>query len=165
MPDKALWRGLNLPFELQFFHRGFFYTDRVDLFEVSQGTTQPIRYSPSLFSFGEVTPPPADANLGFAGFRLHAPMNRPEYYDEVAVFLGASYFRAIAKNEVYGLSARGLSINTGDMKGEEFPAFRAFWIERPPAGTNSCVVHALLDSESAAAAFRFTIRPGVGRVG
>ena len=164
VPDKALWRGLNLPFEVQFFHRGFFYTDRVDLFEVSQGTARPIRYSPSLFSFDAVTPPPADADLGFAGFRLHAPINRPDYYDEVAVFLGASYFRAIAKNEVYGLSARGLSINTADVKGEEFPAFRAFWIERPPAGTNSCVVHALLNSQSAAAAFRFTIRPGKSTV-
>ena len=163
-PDKALWRGLNLPFEVQFFHRGFIYANRVDLFEVSQGKAQPIRYSPSLFSFGSVPPPPADADLGFAGFRLHAQMNRPDYFDEVAVFLGASYFRAIAKNEVYGLSARGLSINAGDMKGEEFPTFRAFWIERPQAGTNSCVVHALLDSESAAAAFRFTIRPGESTV-
>ena len=100
MPDKALWRDLNLPFEVQFFRRGFFYTARVDLFEVSLGTARQIGYSPSLFSFDEVTPPPADADLGFAGFRLHAPINRPDYYDEVAVFLGASYFRAIAKNEV-----------------------------------------------------------------
>src|SRR5262249_25104855 len=51
--DKALWRGLNLPFEIQFFHRGFFYTNRVDLFEVNQGTARPIRYSQDLFSFGE----------------------------------------------------------------------------------------------------------------
>jgi glucans biosynthesis protein len=160
LPDKALWRGLGLPFEAQFFHRGFIYTDRVDLFEVNRGVAAPIRYSPGLFSFGAVSPPSPDADLGFAGFRLHAPMNRPDYYDEVAVFLGASYFRAIAKGEVYGLSARGLSIDTADAKGEEFPAFRSFWIERPQAGINSCVVHALLDSKSAAAAFRFTIRPG-----
>jgi glucans biosynthesis protein len=159
-PDKALWRGLNLPFEVQFFHRGFFYDHRIDLFEVTQGTSQPIRYSSNLFSFGDVPPPLPDSDLGFAGFRLHAPMNRPDYYDEVAVFLGASYFRAIAKGQVYGLSARGLSINTADVKGEEFPIFRAFWIERPQAGTDSCVVHALLDSQSAAASFRFTIRPG-----
>jgi glucans biosynthesis protein len=98
--------------------------------------------------------------LGFAGFRIHAPMNRPDYYDEVAVFLGASYFRAIAKNEGYGLSARGLAINTGNPKGEEFPLFKTFWIERPAPNTDSIVVHALLDSPSAAGAFRFTIRPG-----
>jgi glucans biosynthesis protein len=160
LPEKAMWRGLGLPFEAQFFHRGFIYTGRVELFEVFQGKAQPIRYAPSLFSFGELTPPPADADLGFAGFRLHAPMNRPDYYDEVAVFLGASYFRAIAKGQIYGLSARGLSIDTADSKGEEFPAFRAFWIERPQTGISSCVVHALLDSKSATAAFRFTIRPG-----
>jgi glucans biosynthesis protein len=56
--------------------------------------------------------------------------------------------------------ARGLAINTGEAKGEEFPSFRAFWIEKPTANAKSIVVHALLDSESAAAAYRFTIRPG-----
>ena len=67
------------------------------------------------------------------------------------MFLGASYFRAVAKGQLYGLSARGLAINTGEAKGEEFPFFKAFWIEKPAAGANSIVVHALLDSDSAAA--------------
>ena len=78
----------------------------------------------------------------------------------MCVFLGASYFRAVAKGEIYGLSARGLAINTGESKGEEFPLFRAFWIEKPAPNANSIVVHALLDSESTTAAYRFTIRPG-----
>ena len=159
-PDLALWRGEDLPFQVQFFHRGFIFRDSVDLFEVSDGRARPILYSPSLFDFGATPPPPENSNLGFAGFRLHTPMNRPDVYDEVTVFLGASYFRAIAKGQVYGLSARGLSINTADPKGEEFPAFRTFWIEKPAKGTNSIVVHALLDSRSATAALRFTIRPG-----
>jgi glucans biosynthesis protein len=80
------------------------------------------------------------------------------------VFLGASYFRAVAKGETYGLSARGLSINTGEAKGEEFPLFKAFWIEKPAANATSLVVHALLDSKSAAASYRFTIRPGATTV-
>jgi len=105
-------------------------------------------------------PPPADSNTGFAGFRLHAPLNRSDYYDEVGVFLGASYFRAVAKGQVYGLSARALSIGTADPKGEEFPAFREFWIEKPERHARSIMVHALLDSKSAAGAFRFTISPG-----
>ncbi|MFL6837374.1 MAG: glucan biosynthesis protein G [Bradyrhizobium sp.] len=159
-PERALWRGQKLPFEVQFFHRGFFYTNRVDLYEVANGQATNIAYHPEYFSFGEVPRPNADADLGFAGFRLHAPINKPDYYDEVCVFLGASYFRAVAKGELYGLSARGLSINTGEAKGEEFPAFKTFWIEKPAANVNSIVVHALLDSESAAAAYRFTIRPG-----
>src|SRR5690348_2523958 len=160
LPEKALWRGEGLPFELQFFHRGFYFSNRVDLYQVVEGRAVTIRYSPNLFSFGKVKPPAPDADLGFAGFRLHAPINRPDYYDEVGVFLGASYFRAVGKGQVYGLSARGLSINTADPKGEEFPAFKSFWIEKPQPKTNALVVHALLDSKSAAASYRFTIRPG-----
>ena len=159
-PEHALWRGEKLPFEVQFFHRGFFYTSRVDIFEVVGGQASRIAYQPENFSFGETAAPKPGVDLGFAGFRLHAPINKPDYYDEVCVFLGASYFRAVAKGETYGLSARGLSINTGEAKGEEFPSFKAFWIEKPAANASSIVVHALLDSESATAAYRFTIRPG-----
>ena len=124
LPERALWRGERLPFEVQFFHRGFFYKNRVDIFEVTNGQASIIPYQPDLFSFGDLTPPGRDADLGFAGFRIHAPINRPDYYDEVSVFLGASYFRAVAKGQLYGLSARGLSINTGEAKGEEFPYFK-----------------------------------------
>jgi glucans biosynthesis protein len=160
LPDKALWRGDGVPFQIQFFHRGFFFSNRVDIFEVVAGRAKPIKYSPSLFSFEDVPPPPADADLGFAGFRIHAPINRPDYFDEVGVFLGASYFRAVAKGQTYGLSARGLAINTAQPQGEEFPLFKTFWIEKPQPTTNSIVVHALLDSKSATAAYRFTIKPG-----
>jgi glucans biosynthesis protein len=160
LPERALWRGENVPFQVQFFHPGFIFTDRVTIYEVNNGRARLIPYSPNLFDFGKAKPPPADGNIGFAGFRLHAPMNRPDYYDEVGVFLGASYFRAVAKGQVYGLSARALSLRTADPRGEEFPAFKTFWIEKPAPQTNSIVVHAVLDSPSAAAAFRFTIRPG-----
>jgi glucans biosynthesis protein len=160
LPDRALWRGEKLPFEVQFFHRGFFYANRVDIYEVANGQATKIAYQPESFSFGDNAPPKPGVDLGFAGFRLHTPINRPDYYDEICVFLGASYFRAVAKGELYGLSARGLSINTGQVKGEEFPFFKTFWIEKPSTNATSIVVHALLDSESAAAAYRFTIRPG-----
>lgn len=160
LPERALWRSEKLPFEVQFFHRGFFYAPRIDIYEVANGQATKIAYRPDDFSFGSNTPPSPDMDLGFAGFRIHAPINKPDYYDEVCVFLGASYFRAVAKGEIYGLSARGLAINTGEAKGEEFPLFKTFWIEKPASNANSIVVHALLDSESATAAYRFTIRPG-----
>ena len=160
LPEHALWRGEKLPFEVQFFHRGFFYAPKVDIYEVINGQATKIAYRRDVFSFGSSALPDAQTDLGFAGFRLHAPINRPDYYDEVCVFLGASYFRAVAKGEIYGLSARGLAINTGEAKGEEFPLFKTFWIEKPASNTNSIVVHALLDSESTTAAYRFTIRPG-----
>lgn len=161
-PQRALWRDPGLPVQLQAFHRGFLYTSRVDLFEVADGRARPVTYSPDLFSFGNALggqATPTD-NLGFAGFRLHAPINRPDHFDEICSFLGASYFRAVGKDLGYGLSARGLAIRTADPAGEEFPLFRAFWIERPRQGVNSATVHALLDSPSAVAAFRFAIRPG-----
>src|SRR5262245_27137385 len=158
-PERALWRGDGLPFELQFFHRGFIFRNRVQIYEVVQGDARPIAYEQDLFHFDKLEQRPEEADMGFAGFRLHAPMQRKDYYDEVGVFLGASYFRAVAKDQVYGLSARALSIATGDPKGEEFPAFRAFWIERPSRNAKSLVVHALVDSKSAAAAARFDIRP------
>lgn len=160
LPEHALWRGEKLPFQAQFFHRGFFYKNKVTLFEVADGKVSEIRYSKDDFSFGENVPAFTETDLGFAGFRIHAPINKPDYYDEVCVFLGASYFRAVAKDEIYGLSARGLSIDTGEAKGEEFPYFKAFWLERPVPNATSLVIHALLDSKSCAASYRFTIRPG-----
>ncbi|WP_373568247.1 glucan biosynthesis protein G [Bradyrhizobium cajani] len=163
-PERALWRDEKLPFEVQFFHRGFFYKNRVDIFQVVNRSVMPVPYRRDDFSFGEGLGQWPKADLGFGGFRIHAPMNRPDYHDEVCVFLGASYFRAIAKGQTYGLSARGLAIDTGESKGEEFPAFKAFWLEKPVPNASSIVVHALLDSKSAAASYRFTIRPGQSTV-
>ena len=136
-PARALWRGQGLPFQAQFFHRGFLFKERVDIHVVNGGKVTPFAFSTDLFDYA---PRPAlrDADvgdLGFAGFRLHAPLNRPDYFDEVCSFLGASYFRAVAKGLTYGLSARGLALGTGEQPGpEEFPVFKAFWLEQPAAG-------------------------------
>lgn len=158
-PAKALWRGNGGKFTVEFFHRGFLFKDRVDIFEVVDGQAQPIRFATDMFDYSKVKPPPT-GDIGFAGFRVHYPLNRPDYFDEVCTFLGASYFRAVAKGQGYGLSARGLAIKTGDPGGEEFPIFKCFWLERPAPASDDMVIHALLDSPSAAAAFRFTVRPG-----
>ncbi len=162
---QALWAGAKLPWQVEFFHRGFIYAGRVDINEVVDGRATPIAYNPAQFSFGDVQRP-TNEDLGFAGFRLHAPLNTPDYFDEVCAFLGASYFRAVAKGLGYGLSARGLAIKTADPAGEEFPFFRTFWIERPQPGPrlDPITVHALLDSPSATAALRFVITPGAETV-
>lgn len=143
---------------------GFLYVDKVELFEVENGKATPISYATQWFDFGDIPLPQTTPQFGFGGFRIHAPINRPDYYDEVCAFLGASYFRAVAKGQQYGLSARGLALNTGEASGEEFPGFRAFWLEKPQPNATSIVVHALLDSKSTTAAFRFTIRPGEATV-
>jgi glucans biosynthesis protein len=100
-------------------------------------------------------------DIGFAGIRLHGRINAPDRFDEVAVFQGASYFRSLGKDQLYGLSARGLALKVAEPEGEEFPLFRAFWVETPVADSDAVVVHALLDSPSVAGAYRFTIRPGL----
>lgn len=164
--ERALWQGQNLPFQAQLFSRGFLYRERVGIFEVAGGHAVPIPYSPELFEHADPATKPkgddprAGADFGFAGFRIHAPIDRPDFSGEVCAFLGASYFRAVARGQVYGLSARGLAIGTGDPGGEEFGRFTTFWLERPQPGVNSLVIHALLDSASATGAYRFTMRPG-----
>ena len=158
-PEAALWRGDGLPFQAQFFHRGFLFKDRVDIHVVDGGRSTPVDYARAMFDYADAQVPD-DPALGFAGFRLHAALNRPDYLDEVCSFLGASYFRALGRGQAYGLSARGLALGTGEPAPEEFPRFRAFWLERPAPGAAAIVVHALLDGPSAAAAFRFAITPG-----
>ncbi|MGH8063247.1 MAG: glucan biosynthesis protein, partial [Pseudoxanthomonas sp.] len=160
-PARALWREQGLPFQAQFFHPGFLFKDRVQVFTVANGRASEVAYSPSLFTFPAGTVPGRAANdLGFAGFRLHGRLNRADYFDEICAFLGASYFRAVAKGQAYGLSARGLALNTLQPQGEEFPVFRSFWLETPAAGADSMIVHALMDSPSVSGAFRFAIHPG-----
>ena len=102
----ALWHGQSM-FEVQFFHRGFDFDRRVNIYEVLPSGVRPVVYSPSMFQFGPDVPRVALPNdLGFAGLRVHFPLNTPSYKDEVLAFLGASYFRALGRNEGYGVSAR-----------------------------------------------------------
>jgi glucans biosynthesis protein len=162
-PAQAVWREQDLPFQLQMFHRGFLFPHRVELNLVQDGRASPLVYSPRQFDF-QNQPVPAEADLGFAGFRIHHPLNRAEYFDELCTFLGASYFRAVPRGLNYGLSARGLALGSGDAGAEEFPLFTRFWIEQPAAGADQIVVHALMDSPSVAGAFRFVIRPGAETV-
>jgi len=159
-PESALWRGLSL-FEVQFFHRGYLTRQRVNIFEVAPNGVSPIEYSPRLFSFGRLAKPPKlAASLGFAGFRVHYPLQTPAYKDELLVFLGASYFRVLARDQHYGASARGLAIDTGAQSGEEFPTFTDFWLVRPHPSDRALTLYALLDSRSVAGAFQFEVRPG-----
>src|ERR1700722_4428127 len=84
-PGHALWHGQGLRFTAEFFHRGFLYKEPVKIFEVVNGRAELIRYSPDLFTFGKLKPETAD--IGLAVFRLHNPINRPEYFDEIWAFL------------------------------------------------------------------------------
>jgi glucans biosynthesis protein len=158
--QSALWFDKAL-FEVQFFHRGFNFDRRVNINEVSADGVRAIPYNPALFEFGKLVPQmKLPAELGFAGFRVHYPLNTPAYKDEVMVFLGASYFRVLGRNQVYGLSARGLAVNTASPNGEEFPYFTDFWLVRPEAKQRTLTIYAVLDSPSVTGAYQFELRPG-----
>jgi glucans biosynthesis protein len=159
--DQALWRDVGGAFQAQLFHRGGRFRNYVEIFEVSGQTVRPILYSADQFTFGSGNPPldAPDPSLGFAGFRIHTPLNVPGRFDELVAFLGASYFRAVAQGGVYGMSARGLALHAGDQN-EEFPFYRRFYLERPTVDATSVAVCALLDSRSTSGAFRFVITPG-----
>lgn len=157
---SALWYD-HAMFEVQFFHRGFTFDRRVNVFELVNNQVRAVPYNPAMFEFGKLGPQvKLPAELGFAGFRVHYPLNTPTYKDEVLVFLGASYFRVLGRNQLYGLSARGLAINTANEGGEEFPYFTDFWLARPEPQQRSLTIFAVLDSPSVAGAYQFEVRPG-----
>jgi glucans biosynthesis protein len=157
---SALWADTDLPFRLLPHHRGFLFRERVDLFEVAGGRATALTYDPAQFRFDGIAPPDAGEELGFAGFRITGTLNRPDHFDEICTFLGASYFRALGRGQAYGISARGLAIRTADPAGEEFPSFTAFWIERPAVADTTMTIHALLESASLTGAYRFLVKPG-----
>ena len=157
---KSLWRDGGR-FQVQFIHPGLFYNHSVAVNVIDGDGVRAAAYSPKLFSFGRnkfADKVPAD--LGFAGFRIAYPLNQRGEFNHVVVFAGASYFRAVAKGQVFGLSTRGLAIDTGLPSGEEFPSFTEFWLERPRRDARELNLYALLDSPSVTGAYSFLIRPG-----
>jgi glucans biosynthesis protein len=160
-PDRALWRAQGLPFETMFFHPGWLFEFPVSINEIEAGNVRHIPFDTRDFDYGknQVTGK-AFGDIGFAGFRVHYPLNSNAYKDEVVVFLGASYFRAVSRGSRYGMSARALAVDTVGGNGEEFPRFFEFWIERPAADAKSLTIYALLDSPRVTGAYRFTVTPG-----
>lgn len=166
-PAKALWRDEQLPFNAQFFHPGLYYGRAITVNVVSDKGVKKVPFSTDFFEYEKLSAPlkkKITSDLGFAGFRLHYPINTATYLDEVVVFLGASYFRAVAQDSNYGLSARGLSVNTAVAPGEEFPYFREFWLVKPQPEAKEITIYALLDSASVTGAYRFIVKPGKATV-
>jgi glucans biosynthesis protein len=160
-PERALWRAESLPFELMFFHLGKFQTEPVLINEVTPQGVRHVRYRSADFHYGNnELSPQSWGDIGFAGFRAHYPLNDTRYKDELVVFLGASYFRALGAGLRYGLSARGLAIDTVGGQREEFPRFSEFWIVKPAADAKVLTLYALLDSPRASGAYQFDIEPG-----
>nr|WP_279648840.1 glucan biosynthesis protein G [Pseudomonas aegrilactucae] len=161
LQEKAEWAKDKTPFKLSFYHQGMHFDTPVRINEVTATSVQEIKYDPSRFDFGDVQfDPKATDKLGYAGFRVLYPINKADKQDEIMTLLGASYFRVVGKGHVYGLSARGLAIDTALPSGEEFPRFTEFWVEKPKATDKHLVIYALLDSPRSTGAYKLTLRPG-----
>ena len=161
--DHALWSDEQLRFQAKFFHLGLFFKSPVKIFELNQGQARELAYDPAMFNYGKsgVHGEKMPKDLGFAGFRVnfHTDLER-----DITAFLGASYFRAVGSDWQYGLSARGLAIDCGMPRPEEFPNFTSFWLEKPGKNSSTLVLYALLDSPSVTGAYRFQIQPAATMV-
>ncbi len=160
---NALWRNTTSPARVEFFAPGLYFPAPIKVHAVDpiQAQARPVMFDLALFDSTDKLPDlPVDDTLGYSGIRLHGELETSGVFQEYAVFQGASYFRAIGTGQIYGISARGLALNTAAAQGEEFPEFREFWIEQPHDGQRDVVVHALLDSPSVTGAYEFRIAHG-----
>ncbi|HEX5285477.1 MAG TPA: glucan biosynthesis protein G [Polaromonas sp.] len=159
-PDSMLWRADKLPYEANFFHVGP-QGDSVRIHEITPQGVKPVPYDPANFNFGKnKLTPQRWGDLGHGGLRAFSNLNSATYKDELIVFSGASYFRALGANQRYGLSARGLAVDTVGAKKEEFPRFTDFWLEKPATEGGPLTIFALMDSEHMTGAYRFNVKPG-----
>ena len=160
--EMAFWKGES-PFEVQLFHPGFVHKRPVRVHLISENKIQHVPFDQKLFTYNTPATPLSSGSypgLDYAGFRVHYPINDLSVQDEVIVFLGASYFRLLGRGHVYGLSSRGLAIDTGLNHAEEFPHFTEFWLVQPEAGSSEMTFYATLDSPSVTGAYRFVLKPG-----
>lgn len=157
--DHALWKKSDSLFRAELFHLGLYFKTPITIYELEDGKATQISYSADLFQYGKsgIKNSHLPKDLGFAGFRF---LYHTNWERDLIAFLGASYFRAVGGEMQYGMSARGLAIDTALPKPEEFPIFTHFWLERPKSFSDTATVYALLDSPSATGAYRFDIRPG-----
>lgn len=159
--SDALWADTGRSYNVDFFLPGLYFPRAVQIHTVTDGMASHVPFDLSLFEQNEKAPDlTTEGDLGYSGLRLRTDLGHPTKKTEFCVFQGASYFRAIGKDNAYGLSARGLALKTADPEGEEFPEFTEFWLEAPAPGQPHMVVHALMDSPSVTGAYRFHITPG-----
>jgi periplasmic glucans biosynthesis protein len=174
-----LWRKKGLPFQIDFYHQLNSNPQphiALEVNTVDRKGSHRLAYSTTFFNYLNLmtkpvaTPmvftPPLPPNLGYAGFYVRYPDmgigSNASSLDGFFSVLGASYFRVISKEQVYGLSGRGLAINTSvDKKPEEFPLFTQWWLQEPDQGATELVLDALLDGPSVAGAYEFKIHPGI----
>jgi glucans biosynthesis protein len=164
-PEKSLWHDRSGRFQVQFFHPGYLYQQPVRIVALENDQEREIKFDPDLFDYGQNRfPEPVPRDLFLTGLRVLYPVNQPTKPDEVAVFLGTSFFRILGAHQHFGSSLRGLAIDTAESSGEEFPRFTDFWIEKPGPNAEQIRIYARLESRRVAGAYQFLIKPGESTV-
>lgn len=160
-PTRSLWYGTGLPFHVEAIPPGLYYTQCVTMDVVRDGAVWPLRFSWNDFTYpSESLKQHLPSQPCAAGFKLTYPLAGPHIQNQFLVFAGASYFRAVGRPNRFGLSARGIAINTAFPPTEEFPSFRRFWLREPHADSKIFILYALLDGPSVTGAYRFSVAPG-----
>ncbi|WP_206668518.1 glucan biosynthesis protein G [Pseudomonas saliphila] len=160
-PESSLWHDEDTPFKVMMMPPGLFYRHAVRMNIVEDGAADPVNFEKRQFTY----PNPdierlVPADMGYAGFKLTFPFEGPDVMNQFLVFGGASYYRAVGKENNFGLSGRGIAVDTGLPSGEEFPSFVEFWLEKPTSDAETMTFYGLLDGESLAGAYKFTVTPG-----
>ncbi len=167
--NARLWKKKGLPFQVDFYHQLNSNPQphiAPEINTVDRKGSHPLPYSTTFFNFNNLHfDPPLPESSGYAGFYVRYPNmgigSNANSLDGFFSALGGCYFRALAKEQVYGLSARGLAIDTGiDGRPEEFPIFTNWWLQEPAQGASTLTLDALLDSPAVAGAYEFVLHPG-----
>ncbi|AMQ87219.1 glucan biosynthesis protein G [Marinobacter sp. LQ44] len=159
-PEKNLWKEASSKFQVMLVPAGKFYTRPVNIYVVDAEGVSKLEFDKSLFNMPDSElSKRVPADLGYAGFKLTFPFDGPDIANQFLVFAGASYFRGVSKDTAFGLSARGVAVDTGLPSGEQFPDFTDFWLVRPARNSEEMRVYALLDGPSLTGAYQFTVYP------
>lgn len=144
---------------VQLFHPGRYFPHPVQIYvrDGAQAAWSRVPFDLTNFDMPDDSPAhDLPEGYGYAGFRVMRPGMKPDWVS----FLGASYFRTDGPERQYGLSARGIAVDTGLSRPEEFPRFTAFWIGPPEQEGDALSLWAELDGPSVAGAYRIGLAPG-----
>ncbi len=158
---NATWWGTESPFWIETFHPGFVQRENVTLLVREDGFNRQVKFSTDDFNYDikDFDPKSLSAS-GHAGIKI-AGRFPGGATQEMLTFLGSSYFRGRSEYTIYGASARGLAVDVALNKEEEFPFFRAFWVQETAEDDKTVRVLALMDSPSVAGAYQFDLTPGL----
>lgn len=148
--DRTLWLDRKGVSPVQAFFPGRYFRLPVRLYSVEDGMATELPFSLDLFDIPEGNPARQLVHTrGFAGFRVMEPDASRDWM----AFLGASYWRTAGYSGQFGMSVRGLAVDTALPAGpEEFPNFTRFWLE--PFEDGGLTIYALMESPRLTGAYR-----------